>query len=107
MNMQMDNGDKLLELAKTTNCKQTLHTLASSVNASVRRAVARNMHTLSNTLDRLSRDPVLNVSYMAVQHPNCTEKRDFLDTSNPCISCQKDERTMVCVNCPTLVEYYR
>ena len=103
----MNNPDQLLEVAKTSNCAQTLHNLAESTHSAVRRAVARNMNTLSNTLEQLAHDPVLNVSFMATQHPKCNVKREFSNCLNPCVTCEKDERTMVCVNCSTLEDYYR
>lgn len=103
----MNSTNNLLDKAKTSNCTQTLHDLAQASDASIRRAVARNIHTLSDTLNKLATDPVLNVSFMATQHPKCTLKREFHDTSNPCVVCEKDERDMVCVNCQTLKEYYQ
>ena len=95
-----------LDLAKESNDTKILEQLAHNVDATIRRAVARNINTPSGILSQLANDPVLNVSYMASSNPKCSEKREFSDTSNPCISCEKDERTMVCVNCSTLNAYY-
>jgi len=103
----MNTSNELLETAKTSTCSKTLHNLAQSSSSSVRRAVARNLHTLSDTLDTLANDPVLNVSFMATKNPRCLVKREFLDISNPCIYCEKDERELVCTNCPTLKEFYK
>jgi len=100
------NKETLLEQAKSSTCTKSLSQLATSTHTLVRRAVARNMHTLTKTLNSLARDPVLNVSFMAVQNPKCTRKREFSDISNPCVVCEKDERHMVCVNCPTLENFY-
>lgn len=103
----MNGLDQKLETAKTSTCTQTLHDLAVCADATVRRAVARNMNTLSKTLDILANDPVLNVSFMATKNPNCLVQREFEDISNPCVQCDKDERHMVCINCQTLNAYYK
>ena len=103
----MDKFNLLLEMAKTSICPQTLHNLASSSHTNVRRAVARNIHTLSKTLEQLAYDPVLNVSFIATKHPNCDVSREFKNTLNPCVSCKKDERKMVCENCKILQSYYK
>jgi len=103
----MNTPNQLLETAKTSTCSETLQELAQSSHSIVRRAVARNINTLSDTLETLAHDPVLNVSFMATKNPKCLVQREFLDISNPCVLCEKDERAMVCVNCPTLKEYYK
>lgn len=96
--------EELLEIAKTSSCQDVLDTLKEYPDSNVRRAVARNQHTSSQTLNFLAFDAVENVSFMAVQNPNCPTSREFKGT-NPCVSCQKDEREMVCSECETLEEY--
>jgi len=99
------NQNELLELAKNSADSSLLSQLASEMNFMIRRAVARNINTPSNILSRLVKDPVLNVSYMASLHPNCSYLRNFSDTSHPCVKCEQDERTMRCTSCKKLSAY--
>lgn len=94
-----------LDLAVNTHDSQLLEELANSYDAQVRRAVARNSSTPSNTLATLAYDPVMNVCYMAMKNPNCRENRTVLESNHPCVKCEKDEKTMYCVNCSTLEKY--
>ena len=106
MQLTKNLSRNLLDLAKESNDSKILEQLAHNVDATIRRAVARNLNTPSGILSQLANDPVMNVSYMASLNPHCYDKREFSDTSNPCISCVKDERTMVCVDCSTLNTFY-
>lgn len=105
MNTHTMPKEELLNIAKSTNCLNVLSKLTQSVDATIRRAVARNLNSSSDILEKLAFDSVENVSYMAVKNPNCSVSRNF-NISNPCVVCEKDERTMNCVKCETLEEYY-
>ena len=65
----------------------------------VRRALARNPHLDKDKVNLLALDPVLNVSYLATQHPNCTVKREFEQNLSPCITCDIPEHTLHCHEC--------
>lgn len=105
MNTHIPSIEELLSLAKTTNCLDVLNKLTLHVNSTIRRAVARNQNSSSLILEKLAHDPVENVSYMAVNNPNCNVSRNF-KISNPCVICEKDERSMKCTECDTLKDYY-
>lgn len=96
----MEKLKDLIGLAKTTSCKITLEGLSKEPNMLVRRAVARNKFTSSDTLDKLAFDQTLNVSYMAVSNLSCRIDRKFSeDQFGICVACEKDERYMDCYNC--------
>ena len=105
MNLRHLSQTELLDIAKTSDSKEILDKLISSPDSTIRRAVARNKNTSSSTLEKLAFDAVENVSFMAVQNPQCRVHRTF-KISNPCVICEKDERTMECTDCDTLNEYY-
>lgn len=105
MNTKTMPKEELLNIAKSTDCLNVLNKLTQSVDATIRRAVARNRNSSPAILEKLAYDSVENVSYMAVKNPNCSISRNF-SISNPCVICEKDERTMNCVKCETLEEYY-
>jgi len=107
MSIKNKSLKELYDLAYNTNEPDILKTLSSHSDSTVRRIVAKNRNTSTNTINTLALDPVLNVSYFATSHPKCTVKREYDDVSNPCISCTKDERVMTCTNCDTLNKYYQ
>jgi hypothetical protein len=107
MTLYTKSYDEKLHIAKTTTDSCVLSKLSNDAATNVRRAVARNTSTPSDVLYFLVNDPVANVSYMANQNPNCKDRRNFKDDLNPCITCQKDEREIYCVNCENLNKYYQ
>ncbi len=100
------SDDELLEIAKSSSSAKVLDKLKHNCNNKIRRAVARNTHASSKTLNDLLMDAVLNVSYMAVQNPNCISKRVFGDVSNPCVQCLEDERYRNCDDCTIIKEFH-
>jgi len=86
------------QLAKATSSSniEELSMLCESSYMNVRRAVARNRNIDSVIANTLVRDPVLNVSYMAAQNPNCTITKDYICE---CVKCEKDERELECTDC--------
>ena len=89
-----------LEIAKTTTCSIELKDLHTSQYMNVRRAVARNRNITKDIANRLSIDPVLNVSYMALQNPKSTINRNLCEKSiTNCVLCEDDERTLDCIGC--------
>lgn len=106
MNIENLSQKELLELAKSSSDSKILDFLSEHHDSNIRRVVAKNHSTSAKVIDRLSRDPVLNVSFVASQHSKCTTKRVFRDVSNPCVTCIKDESTMICVSCDSLQKYY-
>lgn len=88
--LQTINDCELFELSKTENLN-------------IRRAVARNPFCPSHIIDTLANDPVANVSVVALQHRNCTIKRDIdKETLNhKCVSCQISEISALtkCLTC--------
>lgn len=91
---------ELMNLAMNSSDKEVLEVLSHSKLANVRRALAKNISISPKIIDGLLYDPVLNVSYIANQNPNCTEKRDFSDiVITSCVKCNIDERQMDCNSC--------
>ena len=89
-----------LNIAKNTSCEKILYSLHDSQYMNVRRVVARNSNITTIIANRLAVDPVLNVSYMAIQNKKCTSKRDFSHLTLPdCVMCEKDEQSLDCVVC--------
>lgn len=100
MNIQGYTEKELLDLAYNTNDNKVFRVLLDVENMFVRRALARNINTPSEVIDRLAIDPVQNVSYMAVKHRNCSIKREFeSDKLHACVVCSTDERHMNCHAC--------
>lgn len=100
MNMLKKRSQKeLLHIAKTTSSLEELFELHLSPNMNIRRAVARNTNISAQLANKLVRDPVLNVSYMANLNPNTTFKREFKSELSGCVICEKDERNIECTNC--------
>jgi hypothetical protein len=93
--------EKLLEALNTSD-GNVLEKLMSHKSITVRRAVAKNINTPREVLNKLAYDPVLNVSYPAAQNPNCTITRDFSSITHPCILCTRDTDPQNCVNCELL-----
>jgi hypothetical protein len=91
---------ELLELAYNTTDQKVFKILSSFENMFVRRAVARNINTPSKIVNQLANDPVQNVSFMALQHRNCTINREICNLNlHQCVICIKDERSMDCSGC--------
>lgn len=99
MDLRELSNSELLELAYTTAEVEILELLASFENMFVRRAVARNSNTPPNIVNILAMDPVMNVSYMALKHTNCTLNRALKNEIHMCVSCEEDERYMDCSMC--------
>jgi hypothetical protein len=106
MDFRKKDTQELYDLAFKTSDVNILKHLSEHENSTVRRIVAKNNSTTTAILNTLACDPVLNVSFMAGKHPKCTLRRDYTDISNPCISCEQDERTMICTGCKNLEHYY-
>lgn len=89
-----------ITLAQNTNDENLLKQLSDSIYLSVRRCVARNSHTSSEIVDKLSTDCSLNVSFVANQNSKCTSKR-VITSKHPCIICTVDEKDYhkACNNC--------
>ncbi len=98
--------DKKMELASKSSDSIILAKLSKDPNPKVRRIIAKNRNVSKGIVNILARDPVLNVSYIAVNNPNCDIKRDFRSISHPCITCSEDERFMDCQSC-RLVESFK
>jgi len=95
-----------LDIAKTSDNLDELKTLVDCESMLVRRAIARNKNIDEEIANLLAFDPVLNVSYMASNNPNCTQKRDFSNYSLVgCVVCDKDERELNCVECQNKIIY--
>ena len=94
-----------LKLAKSTSDIKILRKLSESVYSNVRRVVAKNMNTPKDVLKKLSFDPVLNVSFVAVNNPNNSVNRTFQNIVHPCVQCNKDEYSLDCTSCQQLKKF--
>ena len=98
--MKTKSKEEQLDLAVKSNCEKILYSLHDSQYMNVRRAVARNINISNMTANILSKDPVLNVSYMAIKNPKCTNTRDLSNIHIPeCVMCEHDERSLDCRAC--------
>jgi hypothetical protein len=96
---------KLIQKAQNAHELNELSYLADHQNPIVRRVVAKNKHTPTKLLHILSYDPVMNVSYAAVNNPNNHHTNRKFDEAHPCVVCSKDELFMNCKSCETLLSY--
>lgn len=99
--------DEMIRLSKQSSDIQELDQLSQSPYMLVRRGVARNRFSSSNTVNKLLFDKVQNVAFFASKHHNCTQTRNFNEEKHPCVMCEKDEISMqsLCLNCETLNDY--
>ncbi len=88
-----------LELARNTTNQNIMYKLLHSPLMRVRRALSKNPNTPKEIINKLVIDPVLNVSYVASTHHNCTNKREFKEELNPCVLCSVPEHTLYCHTC--------
>ncbi len=98
MNLAGKSVEELVEVALTTDCMKQIESLVEYPAMLVRRALAKNMHTTAEILNKLVHDPVLNVSYIAASNPRSTIARDF-GFLPVCVTCSIDERRMNCEKC--------
>lgn len=90
---------EMIEKALTTSCAEEISYLVKSPYMLVRRAIARNSHTPAAAINRLSMDPVLNVSYVANMNPKSSVARKFEQSKvPPCVSCQNKESELKCLS---------
>lgn len=94
-----NENKELLSIIYETNDLKLLDELSFHNSMIIRRAISRNINSTKSIINRLAKDPVQNVSYIASQHPNCTIIRKFSEPNHICVSCIKDERTLDCNNC--------
>lgn len=102
------NREELVKKAVISSDVNELKHLSNSPYMLTRRAVAKNRNTDFKTLETLSYDKVLNVSFVALKNPNCRSSRVLnIDFDHPCLDCHKDEVTMLvaCKNCDSLNLY--
>ena len=97
-----------VDLAINSKDSNILYELMEDVSSRVRRAVARNKFSPKEVLNILIDDPVLNVSYMASIHKNCTKSKIFSeDTDHPCVCCNVKENVMECDRCKKPTKFRR
>lgn len=103
MKNHIQSEQEEIQLAQTTTDSKILKYLSNSVHLSVRRCVARNTYTDVETIDKLSIDCSLNVSFIANKNSKSTYKR-VITSTHPCIICTVDEKDYhkVCNNCTLL-----
>lgn len=90
----------LIKLAKNSNDGKILALLSNSIFATVRRCVAKNLHSSIKTINKLAADSACNVSYWAIKNSHCTKSRE-IDESHPCVLCEIDEADYpsACASC--------
>lgn len=106
--MSIDESDfnNKVTLARNSQDITILKKLKNDISAIIRKSVAQNLHTTDEILADLVFDPVLNVSYIAGKHPNCTIKRVFQNTNHPCVHCKEDFQIIEnCRSCKKLLSF--
>lgn len=101
INFISQTEQELILRAKNSICSIELSKLSRNEFSNVRRSVAKNSKTPKYIVEELLFDPVANVSYIASLNSLSSDIRKNIDTSNKCVTCQKDESTFVsaCRNC--------
>lgn len=88
-----------IEVALSTSDMQDMMNLIKSPYMLVRRALARNMNTPAQLINRLCMDPVLNVSYLAAQNSKSSVIRNFDGQKlSPCVTCKNVENKLKCTS---------
>lgn len=95
--MQTVDIKSTIEQALTTSCLEEITQMVKSPYMLVRRAIARNSNTPAEFINRLSMDPVLNVSYVANLNPKSSIRREF-ESVPPCVSCENRENELSCLS---------
>ena len=95
--MQTVDLRSTIESALTTSCLKEIAQFVKSPYMLVRRAIAKNSNTPAEFINRLSMDPVLNVSYVANKNPKSSVSRQF-DRVPPCVSCENKESELSCLS---------
>ncbi|WP_320035616.1 hypothetical protein [Halarcobacter sp.] len=95
-----EHHNEIHQALNSTDLK-LLKKLSNSKSIGVRRSLAQNSALNTEIANSLAYDPVLNVSYMATLHENCTVTREFResDLAHKCIVCTVDERHLDCSKC--------
>ena len=96
MTMKNKSFEELLSSAINSSDVNILTVLMRSPSSKIRRAVARNRSTPSSVLNVLAYDPVMNVSFKALNNPNCSVKRDITKEIHPCVKCNVAEDKKTC-----------
>lgn len=92
------NLNEMIEKALTTSSMEEMRNLVKSPYMLVRRALAKNSNTPTEYINRLSQDPVLNVSYIANNNPKSSIGRTYDENLiPPCVSCQNSENNLTCM----------
>lgn len=98
--------NELLDIAKSTSCEDEMDFLQKCGDVNIRRVLAKNTNISEFILEKLLRDPVQNVSYIASLHnkANKFEKKIFTNLS-ACVLCEKEEKNINCISCNKLEEH--
>lgn len=96
---------EIIKIAKSSSDRNTLSELSNHNSPMVRRVVAKNSYTPEKILEKLSYDPVMNVSFIAVNNHNNKKIQRQFEESHPCVICNQDELLMNCTNCNRLQSY--
>lgn len=86
--------EEKIDRANISSDQEELLILSKSPYLNIRRAVAKNKYVLSDIINELAHDITVNVSIVALKHPNCTVNREF-DTyslNHKCVICSKSEK---------------
>lgn len=99
MSVLPSNLNELIDLAFNSRDFGIHEILKGYADVNVRRALAKNRNISTDIANILAKDPVLNVSFVAIQNPNCTIRRDFSSNLPRCVVCPKNERDLDCHLC--------
>jgi len=105
MDLSTKTQEELLDIALHTNNKIEMTYLKLHSHMNVRRALAKNINIDDEILDTLYNDPVQNVSYMASIHPKSKNNHKEFENMRACVTCQKEETALYCVNCDEVKDH--
>ena len=96
MSVKGKTFEELLSSAINDSDVNILTKLMSNPSSKIRRALARNRNTPRSVLNVLAYDPVMNVSFKALENPNCSVQRETPREIHPCVSCNIAEDKKTC-----------
>ncbi|MDD2886439.1 MAG: hypothetical protein PHY66_01460 [Aliarcobacter sp.] len=105
MDLNLKNINELIDMAlKTTNLNEMFFLKEHSCML-IRRALAKNLNITQDIISTLLFDPVQNVSYIASINPNNKDNSRIFEDLRPCVTCEKHEKNLNCIDCPLVKDH--
>lgn len=106
MDLSLKNINELIDIALRTTNLSEMFFLKEHSSMLIRRSLAKNSNINQEIIDTLLFDPVQNVSYMASINPNNRDKSRVFENLRPCVTCEKHENNINCIDCPHVKDHH-